>query len=162
VLTLLRVLAWLWDMVAAVAFAPAVGRLGHDHYPAREAASRDLRAAGPLAWPALARGLASSPDPEVRLRCRRLLAPRDGLVADLAALWLLVGPEPDPPSLLGDEARRRRLAWWCWRLGVGTQVLPDGLPLPPADEVLYDEEWYDPPQALRHLRRLVRAGPPAR
>ena len=101
-------------------------------------------------------------DPEVRLRCRRLLAPRDGLVADLAALWLLVGPEPDPPSLLGDEARRRRLAWWCWRLGVGTQVLPDGLPLPPADEVLYDEEWYDPPQALRHLRRLVRAGPPAR
>lgn len=92
--------------------APDVDRLGSPDWPTREAAEARLSAWGLLAVPALRGGLGRD-CPEVRERCRRLLAPWRALAADLDAARLLCDPWPTPlPDLVAafnDDQLRRRL-----------------------------------------------------
>jgi hypothetical protein len=97
-------------------FAPAVDRLGANHFRDREAASAFLRRAGWIAAPALCRGLTST-DPEIVRRSRQLLE-RYPPVSDVRILWLVFRPthwvagceSADLSPVVVDECVRR------WRL----------------------------------------------
>ena len=71
--------------------APLTDRLSARDWRTRERATSALRALGPLAVPALERGL-SSPDPETRGRCAVLLRPYARQIAEREAARL-----PCPP-----------------------------------------------------------------
>jgi hypothetical protein len=66
----MNVVLGLWFLLAD-GYTPAVDRLGNPSYPAREAATRKVEAAGPLSLPAVCRGLRHQ-DPEIRARCRQV------------------------------------------------------------------------------------------
>lgn len=94
--------------VLVLLLCPPAGDLNHPDFWARERCEHRLRDLGPLAWPSLC-ALRDHPDPEVRLRADRLLAPCRAVVLDARAWAALTGPRPHVPTLFGDEELRLRV-----------------------------------------------------
>lgn len=123
----------MYAILLALVIGPAVERLGSDSWGRRECAEERLRSLKCLAWPALL-GAADSPDPEVRHRVHRLLAPYRVFALDLRAAAVLTDPWPLPPSdlarLMTDEELCRR----CHRLATAAgcnmvwHLLPENWP----------------------------------
>lgn len=99
-----------WELFAVIAFGAAVQKLGDVDWETREAAEEKLHGEGLLAYPAIAAGVSSS-SPEIAVRCRRLVVPRDREFANLAAAAVLLNIiEPDYEKLHLSPGTRRRLA----------------------------------------------------
>lgn len=97
----------------------AAAQLGSDDWATREAATAQLRAAGPAAWPVLM-PLACAQCPEVRSRAISLTRPAIAFLSDANAIrtWF-AGDEPTPAQLAAlhtDPAARRAVGQAALRL----------------------------------------------
>ena len=136
------------------------GRLGNPDYRIREFESARWRLLGPVAWPWLRHAAATSPNPEVRFRARRLLMParRWQDAVEAAAVLSPWSPLPDPDKLYLDHDLRRAVAELALANGVPDRVTRQ---LPP--ETYNWLQWWEAvgerdsvTQAVRESRAWLR------